>query len=502
MPDIYNIEGTALTDSGLPAVGRTVRIHNRTTWELIRTLTTDSSGQFKTIISNNSPVTVIILPESGDQSNAQIWDNVVPKYDSTLSVENDIGFPGAEGFGVGICPNALLPANFSPMLGFNDKSSPNYGNYTYAPDGSVMCWIPAFYYKWGTGSNGLALNDCDIKSVNLFVDEAEANASGYALHRAFIDGGQIQPGFFIDKYLNCKHPTLANASSLPLQNPLYAYSGAHSFSSVNAAISNNLAGAVDLAKLRGVGFFANSIFQTRAIFMLSYAHGRASTSTTYCGWYGAPHNYPKGNVSGGSVFVSSPIDNNLRGWAAASTSYILTGGYSRMELVTHNGQKCGVTDVTGNLWTVAPGLTVLENDFKILKESFSMKNGTSGTTLATDFWFTTPYDSLGATLSDFGTTAGDVYATAGTQIFNEQTDRNSTEYRLTSIGVYKAGNFSTTNTFTLGGGLYRHKVNQVAPIEGGTFSTHSYYGVGSVYLYFWSTASYTDIGLRSAFYIL
>lgn len=61
MPDIYNIEGTALTDSGSPAAGRTVRIHNRTTWELIRTLTTDSSGQFKTIMNNNLPVTVVLL---------------------------------------------------------------------------------------------------------------------------------------------------------------------------------------------------------------------------------------------------------------------------------------------------------------------------------------------------------------------------------------------------------------------------------------------------------
>jgi hypothetical protein len=68
---------------------------------------------------------------------------------------NNIGVPGQQGFGVGIAPE--LPAGFSRLFGTEDPASADYGNYLYS-DGSVMCYVPAFFYKYGTGTNGLALN--------------------------------------------------------------------------------------------------------------------------------------------------------------------------------------------------------------------------------------------------------------------------------------------------------------------------------------------------------
>jgi len=56
--------------------------------------------------------------------------------------ENQIGTPGQIGFGVGVCPSNILPANMTPLKGYQDPSSPNYGNYQYK-DGSIMVWIPA-----------------------------------------------------------------------------------------------------------------------------------------------------------------------------------------------------------------------------------------------------------------------------------------------------------------------------------------------------------------------
>jgi hypothetical protein len=108
-----------------------------------------------------------------------------------LGTINYIGKPGDQGFGVGICP--ALPAGYSALYGATDPASNNYGNYQFS-DGSVMVWVPAFYYKVGTGTNGLAINRVDVKPWLAFADVAAANADGYALHRAFYNAGVVQAG--------------------------------------------------------------------------------------------------------------------------------------------------------------------------------------------------------------------------------------------------------------------------------------------------------------------
>ncbi|RQW18065.1 hypothetical protein EHS17_15630, partial [Rhodobacteraceae bacterium CH30] len=109
---------------------------------------------------------------------------------------NDIGTPGAQGFGVGICPD--LPDGYSALPGTYIMGSKEYGNYQYS-DGSIMVWVPAFYYRIGHVDNPkyatYGANSIDVKPFAAFADGAAANAAGYALHRAFIDGGQIVPGF-------------------------------------------------------------------------------------------------------------------------------------------------------------------------------------------------------------------------------------------------------------------------------------------------------------------
>jgi hypothetical protein len=128
---------------------------------------------------------------------------------------NSIGAPGAQGFGVGICP--ALPVGYSALYGATDPASNNYGNYQYS-DGSVMVWVPAFYYKVGTDTNGLAINRVDVKPYISFADVATANADGYALHRAFYNAGAVQLGVFVDKY-QCSN-NAGVASSVKNGNPL------------------------------------------------------------------------------------------------------------------------------------------------------------------------------------------------------------------------------------------------------------------------------------------
>ena len=110
---------------------------------------------------------------------------------------NYIGIAGAAGFGVGICPNTL-PAGMLALVGYDVIGNDQYGNYQYS-DGSIMVWVPKFYYKVlhdGTTN----INKVLIASVYDYENETAANAAGYALHRSFIDGGVIKDGFFIDKY--------------------------------------------------------------------------------------------------------------------------------------------------------------------------------------------------------------------------------------------------------------------------------------------------------------
>ena len=129
----------------------------------------------------------------------------------TTEETNDIGVPGRQGFGTGVCPGPL-PVGMAGIGDFTDPASDTYGNYIFS-DGSVMVWIPAFYYKLYKISS-----EIDIKPYSSFQDVAAANAAGYALPRAFYDGGQIQSGVFVDKFLCSNNKGVA--SSLKNGNPL------------------------------------------------------------------------------------------------------------------------------------------------------------------------------------------------------------------------------------------------------------------------------------------
>jgi len=121
-------------------------------------------------------------------------------------VTNDIGTPGGAGFGVGVAP--VVPTGFSVLAGTTTPGHDNYGNYQYQ-DGSVMCWVPAFYYRIGHVDNptyaAYGANAVDVLPESAFADVAAANAAGYALHRSFVDGGAVKRGVMVDKYLCSKN---------------------------------------------------------------------------------------------------------------------------------------------------------------------------------------------------------------------------------------------------------------------------------------------------------
>ena len=417
---------------------------------------------------------------------------------------NHIGVAGQPGFGVGICPGPL-PSGMTPLPNYMSQVSDNYGNYQYS-DGSVMVWVPAFFYKWGTGANGLALNAVDIQPFSAYATVADANAAGYALHRAFYDGG-VQPGFFVDKYIVSNNGGIASS----LRNGIVittAQRGSLSTAvntSLTGAPANTLGGCIAAAKTRGANFFVSSRFIFAALAMLSYAHAKASSATTYCAWYHATNNFPKGN------------NNNALGDAQdAAILYVAdgngtypgcgkTGSANLFARTTHNGMNSGVADLNGLVWEFTPGLTSDATNLYVLKTTARMKDVTGGNTLATDLFGATGiaalYDSLGTTYEALWATGANrtpYFGNAASQVFSAVTSGNAWNYA--GLGAPLAAGIGGVNAFG-NDGLYDYKPNEMAPISGGGWYASSDAGVWAFSLNSSRTDSYANIGFRSALYL-
>lgn len=411
--------------------------------------------------------------------------------------QNDIGTPGAQGFGVGICP--APPAGMSRMAGTLDVASANYGNYQYS-DGSIMIWIPAYFYKWGTGANGLPINDVSIKPRHAFATVADANAAGFALHRAFYDGGAEKSGFFVDKYLWSNNGGVA--SSVAGANPISSAADHNPFSGLSGTPANAYYGAIAVAKTRGADFFCSSRFISSALALLAYAHGRASQSTTYCAWYHATNNFPKGCNNNA---LRDANDTDVLYTSTGHATYPncgKTGSGTPFAKTTHNGQACGVCDLNGNLWEITPGITSDGANFYVLKTSAAMKSVTAGTTLATDLWGATGiaamYDSLGAAYESLAASSTSKWFGSAAQVLSAETSGNA--WAAAGAGIPLAGGLGGTNAFG-NDVLADYRPNLLCPISGGRWSDTASAGVWALALNSARTYSYYGVGGRSALYL-
>lgn len=413
-----------------------------------------------------------------------------------LGAINSIGNPGEQGFGVGICP--ALPAGYSALYGTTDPASNNYGNYQFS-DGSVMVWVPAFYYKVGTGTNGLAINRVDVKPWLAFADVAAANADGYALHRAFYNAGVVQLGVFVDKY-QCSN-NAGVASSLKNGNPLSSNSAHNPFGGLTGAPSNTYGGAIAAAKTRGTAFFCASIFVHKMLALLSLAHGQASTSSTFCAWFDAAGitNFPKG------------CNNNaLRDTDDATILYVSdgysncskTGSSNAPARTKHNGQSCGVADLNGNMWEIAPGLTSDGANYYLLKTAANITSATGGNTLATDLWGATGlaalYDSVGATYESLTASGTNKIFGAATQVLSPAT--TGTAWSMTGAGIPLTTGVGGSNAFG-SDYFYDARPNELCVVSGGSWYHGGNAGVWALALNGVRGGPSADVGFRSASYL-
>lgn len=438
-----------------------------------------------------------------------------------------IGTPGEQGFGIGICPDAQLPTGLTGLTGYNDITADNYGNYQFS-DGSIMGYVPKFYYRINDDENPVyaefAPNDIDVVNANTFASRDAAALVGYALPRAFIDGGVEKDGVFVDKYMCSKHAlgTGYVASSIKDGLPLSS-ADTHNPVADLTAISENLnASFVDAAHARDGAdgainsasiFFCKTRFITAMLALLSMAHGQASTSTTYCAWYGATRNYPKGCN-----------DNSLHDVDDVEVTYIgdgydncgKTGSGTPFAKTTHNGQACGIADLNGLMYEVDLGLTrpgtsatdttAQDNaaDFYVLKESVEARTLTGGFGGTNDAWgdathLATLYDqttishiSAGATANRFGSGTNQVLDSATT----------GAGWLLTSLGFPKDADAKDSTGTDLFGNDYfyeKHQAN-LCVLSCSYWGHAAYAGVWACSLNYYRSRSNNYHGFRCACY--
>jgi len=428
----------------------------------------------------------------------------------------DIHTAGNQSFGVGEYPGTLS-AGFSTLTGTSDRASANYGNYQYS-DGSILVFIPKFFYRIGDVSSPnyaiYGLNAIDVVGIDYFADEAEANAGGFAIHRVFIDGGSEKHGFFMDKYL-CSKDGATSGKSIANAKPIgLTTNGSYNPSSTMTGCTGISSDAIVLSRARGVGFNNASIFMYSALSLLSLAHAQASSNTTYCGWYGASDNFPKGCNSSLTDINDASVTFTTAGDGDANKP--LAGSANTLNKTTHNGQDCGVTDINGTTRQVALGITnagasatditVKSNgDSYVLKPSVALSSLTNGFGGANDAWGTAAnlannYDAV-SDLFPWGSTIGWTFFGSGSnQVFSN--DQSGINWLQTGCGIQDTtAGADATGTSQFGSdGCYQYNMANQYPLTAGYWSDSS---TARVFCRFWNVHRAYDFhlnGFRAAFY--
>lgn len=274
--------------------------------------------------------------------------------------------------GVGVIPAALLPAGFTPLPGCDVPCSENWGNYQYV-DGSVMVCLPKTFYRINHAGNPtyarFTPNDIEVKFADTFASREAAALVGYALHRAFVDGGAEKPFVLVDKYKCSKQAMGAGyvASSIKNALPLSTASGHNPIAEITAAGTNNYAACVDAAKGRDGAdgarnaasrFFCISVFIRSLLALHALALAQRAVSPTQSAWYdnAMATCFPKGcNNSALRDTNDSQVVYQSDGYSKCGK----TGSGTPFERTTHNGQSCGVADLNGMVHEVSIGMTCI-----------------------------------------------------------------------------------------------------------------------------------------------
>jgi len=437
----------------------------------------------------------------------------------------DIGVPGTYGFGVGVYDDnaELATVGLSPFFGYNNQISDSFGNYLH-DNGSVMVFIPKFYYRIGDATapqyDRYGLNTVEIRGTKWYANEAEANADGFVLHRAFIDGGVEKKGFFYDKYTASKSPTDSNISvSVKNGIPISLTTDAnYTNSSGMTDCVGQLHDSIVLSRARGAGYQVATLFMQSALGLLALAHAQNSTNNSVCGWLDLTDttNYPKGCNDNSLGDVNDAFVSYQSAGDSGTASKPKTGSGEPFNRTTHNGQDCGICDVNGGMWEVQIGLTQagssstasgsgIGNTIYLLKESVAIGDLTNGWNGTTDVWgnsshLSTLYDSVTAPV-DLNNLSGSLsWGNGAEQVFF--TDQSGVNRAMNGVIAKSDFALSSSGTNMLGGDWHRNYTRENMFVHScGSWVGAALAGVFARAFNIWRSNSATYSSFRSARYV-
>lgn len=428
---------------------------------------------------------------------------------------------GMKGFGVAPADKPFAVLGLAEMTGTNDPTSDNYGNYIHA-NGSIVCWCPKAYYRVGSEESPrfatYGVNALDIVGAETFSTTAEANTAGYALHRAFINAGAEQTGFFIDKYMNSRDGYAASKSVFG-GVPISLATAAGYLASIGmTGCAGMLADAVVLSKARGERWNCTSAFIYGYLALVSVAQAQAATSTDDVAWYDATGvtNFPKGcnnnalsDVNDTSVVYASAGDTG-------NANKPKTGATVGFAKTTHNGSANGVADLNGGMWEVTIGITnfgtsatataaITNDSIYVLKHSTDIATLTGGWNGATDAWgdaanLATKYD-LVTSPHPLGSSIGYVQWGNGTNAVL-QNDLNGVNRDVCGFIPKNSSSTSATGANLFGNDqLYKQNIQNMVPLACGRWDDSVPAGVFCRGFGYSRSNGYDASGFRASAYV-
>lgn len=338
--------------------------------------------------------------ESNEGVTSQVVEVVASTKDN-FTVINDIGAPDSPTFGIGIPSDEEAEAFISGMTkhpDFYDETKAGYGSWvlpeksfgvTQAHITGVVKYIPKFYWHplfKGDGGPSSLLSDDEIEALVPYVDvtkeqmirvrdkypysgvvfasssafanESEANAQGFILPSAFIDGGKEKNGFFISPTLTTFE---ANGDGGTFyfgqtrgesEKKLWRLTNANGFANLSSfGCRGEASDAITIPRKYSPNLCCESVYTVAALSLISLCVAQYTTPTFgKCAWYDKSYvaNFPKGINN-----VNTCRDDPTVAIAVSMTDSIgdiyptTETGYKK---TTHNGLISGITHVHGWLW--------------------------------------------------------------------------------------------------------------------------------------------------------
>lgn len=333
--------------------------------------------------------------ESNEGVTSQAVEVVASTKDNFIII-GDIGAPDSPTFGIGIPSDEEAEAFIPGMTkhpDFYDETKAGYGSWILPGKfidaqrntiNGVLKYIPKFYWHplfKGDGDPSNPLSDEEIEALvpfvevtkeqmiavrdkyphsgvvfassSAFANESEANAQGFILPAAFIDGGKEKNGFFIAPTLTTAltgnqsaYIGLTYDGESPSNQKFFRLNGDPSYFSEQ---TNSTKDAIIIPRLYNPNLCCESVYTVAVIALISLCTAQYATSTEKCAWYNSGStNFPKG-INNTTCDCDDPSVAINSGMSATTGSIFPTTDEAYCK-TSHNGRINGITHVNGWLW--------------------------------------------------------------------------------------------------------------------------------------------------------